>query len=130
MPTHPYILLAGTHQHATAAKVEIPTDFSSDDWSRMAEHFTRTAHPRCGKDWLDHYLGSYMLREEWRTGNVYWDEELASRDGMSFLILPMPEATPEETRALRARLRRDRDVVRIQTAQIHHWITFPPTTHA
>lgn len=94
----------------------------------MSEHFTCTALRR-RNGWLDHYMGAYMLRESWRDGNIYWDEQLAGRDGMSFLLIPLPEATAEELRALRARLRRDRDVVRIQTLQIYRWITFPPTTN-
>jgi hypothetical protein len=128
-PSFPYYLLA----NGCGARLDIPGSFSSEAWGNMIREFTQLAQPRIRRgtdDWLDHYDGSHQLFESQRSGTIYWSENLAGRDGMSFLLIATPDTTLEELRALKAHLYDTRDVVQCTTYRIRRWITFPPTTTA
>lgn len=63
-------------------------------------------------------------------GGLFFNEELASCEGMSFLLFREPEHSDEDLAAAKAKLRHDRDVVRFYVYRITEWYGSPAAVPA
>lgn len=91
-----------------AAVLIVPPGTSADDWETLQREFAKA----CGKRDPDSWVSCYPLHADQYCRGVFWDEELAGPDGISVLLLPFPNATEEDVKAVGRLLRNTRDVVR------------------
>ena len=103
----------------TAAIAEVPGDFSSTSWGRVQNAFAIQASSKPHVA----YVRNYALYEDQQYAGVYWDEQLASISGMSFVLLPTGLSIPEAIQVCENHLRKDRDVVSLRVLKPARFIS-------
>jgi len=96
--------------------VEIdPAAMTSDDYGDMMQSFAREA----GARYADEYASMVRLYPDQVTpSGVQYTEELAGPEGMSFMLIQMPDTTKDQLKQAKAHLRASRDVVRMKTIRV------------
>lgn len=88
---------------------------TADDYGEMQTAFAREAGARGD----DEYASMVRLWPDQVTpSGVQYTEELAGCEGMSFMLVQMPDTTEEQLRQAKAHLRGSRDVVRMTVLRI------------
>ncbi|CAK9251240.1 unnamed protein product [Sphagnum jensenii] len=93
---------------------------SADDYGKIQEWFLADAVKRERQkfEWTD----MVKLECDQKIGNIYYDEDLAGSAGMSFRLWVLPNIPLSQVDDAKAKLYRDRDVVRMQVVKIKELI--------
>ena len=88
---------------------------TAEEYGEMQRKFAEEA----GAKFQDEYASMVRLWPDQVTPNgVQYTEELAGPEGMSFMLIQMPDTTKEQLRQAKSFLRGSRDVVRMSTLTV------------
>jgi len=102
--------------HVTAAIVDVPRRYSSDDYGNLQDEFEKAHGGR--------YTGMIRFETQEEFG-VPYDWGLQGPGGAWFLLLRFPTTTEQELREAKHRIRAKRDVVSMRTLHVHKLVDWP-----
>lgn len=112
-----YLLFAGT----TAAIVDIPRNFTSDQYGEIQQRFEKQYGGRNG------FACMRRLHDDQREYDVWYDWWLSGSAGASFELFRLPENPPGRVAAAAKKIYRERDVVRLKVWTFTKFVDFPIT---
>jgi hypothetical protein len=112
-----YLLFTGR----TAAIVDIPRDFTSDQYGEIQKRFEMLYGGRNG------FACMRRLHDTHREYGVWYDWGLAGSAGASFELFRLPENPPGRVAAAAKKIYRERDVVRLKVWTFTKFVDFPIT---
>lgn len=104
-----------------AAVVSIPEHLSTDQWDALITAFRERAVPDAEEHRFAHVWVMEMNERRSHAG-VFWDEELANSQGSSYVLMALADSTDEALSACENHIKKEGDVVRIQTLRPQHFI--------
>ena len=104
------------------ALIDMPRDKPSEYWGAVQKAFIKAS----GHDPEDRFAWCDMIHlwPDHNVGGVTYDWELAGSSGASFRLHRLPDHTDEQIDAAKAKLRRERDVVRMSVLRVKKLIEF------
>jgi len=108
------------HCEGIGAIIEMPRDKPSEYWGEVQDSFVQA----CGYDPTVTWTDMVRLYPDHVVEGVTYDWELAGPAGASFRLHCMPDNTPEQIDRAKAKLRRERDAVRMSVLRIKKLIEF------
>ena len=112
-----YLLFSGR----TAAIVDIPRDFTSDQYGEIQQRFEKQYGGRNG------FASMRRLHDTHQEYGVWYDWGLAGSAGAYFELFRLPENPPGRVAAAAKRIYRERDVVRLKVWTFTKLVDFPIT---
>lgn len=97
-----------------AAVVSVPSRLTSDQWDALLSAFRERAVADEEQRSSVHVWNLEIDARRSHAG-VFWHEELASSQGSSYLLMPLAECSDEALDACERHIRREGDVVRVQS---------------
>ena len=108
-----------------ASIIDVPSGTSSDDYGTIQEEFAKQ-HAASVKNVYERYAHMVRLDPWYVEFGIYYDYSLAGADGAWFTLFKLPDDTQEDLKNAKAKIRRDHDVVRLDTVIIKKLVNFQP----
>jgi hypothetical protein len=110
-----YLMFCGS----TATIVEIPPEFTSDQYGELQQRFAE----QCGR--RGEFASMRRLHDSQRVHGVYFDWWLSGPDGASFELFRMPDTPVDDVKRAAAKIYRDQDVVRMKVLTFKNVVDCP-----
>ena len=112
------------------ALIEMPVGASSDYYGKVQREFALLAGAdKDAKEGFRDFAEMRSLYPDQVAEGVYYHEELAGSSGSSFQLFKLPNVTPEQLDKAKAKLCRERDVVRLHVVRIDEILPYAMPSH-